>query len=35
MPPPLNPLRLYEIKKAFEYYKYEVEVKDLKASDFI
>jgi len=33
MPPPLDSLKLYDIKKAFEYYKYEVEFKDLEAND--
>ncbi|KAF1952283.1 hypothetical protein CC80DRAFT_596653 [Byssothecium circinans] len=35
MPPLLSPARLYDIKKAFNYYQHEVEVKDLQASDFI
>ncbi|KAF2259106.1 hypothetical protein CC78DRAFT_592910 [Lojkania enalia] len=34
MPPPLDPARLYDIKKALDYYQYEVEIEDLKANDF-
>jgi hypothetical protein len=34
MSPPLDPARLYDIKKAFEYYQYDVEVEDLKPNDF-
>ena len=34
MPPPLDAARLYDIKKALEYYQYKVDIEDLNPNDF-